>query len=65
MFNAFLHHIQTNEVLAHSLFVDLGYNARVLLNNAADGHDLRKICEDLLELLDRLSEGTQDMRGNS
>ncbi|XP_049358690.1 uncharacterized protein LOC125823346 [Solanum verrucosum] len=57
MLNACPHHMQTNEVLDHTFFEGLDYNARVLLNSATGGQALAKTCEKLFNLLDRLSEG--------
>ncbi|XP_015163283.1 uncharacterized protein [Solanum tuberosum] len=57
MLNAWLHHMQTNEVLAHTFFEGLDYNACVLLNSAAGGQALAKTFEELFDLINRLSEG--------
>lgn len=59
MLSAFAHHMQTNEVLAHTFFKSLNYNVRTLFNNAVGGHTLSKTSEDLFDLLDMLSKGEQ------
>ncbi|KAK4721421.1 hypothetical protein R3W88_011654 [Solanum pinnatisectum] len=63
MLNACPHHMQTNKVLAHTFFEGLDYNARVLLNSAVGGQALAKTCEELFNLLDKLSEGNLGYEG--
>lgn len=63
MLNACPHHMQTNEVLAHTFFEDLDYNARALLNSAASGQALSITSEEFFALLDKLSEGNQGYEG--
>lgn len=55
--NTCLHHYKANEVLAHTLFEVLNYNAKVLLNSESGGKALAKTCEDLFDLLHKLCEG--------
>ncbi|KAH0635881.1 hypothetical protein KY289_035796 [Solanum tuberosum] len=62
MLNVRLHHMQINEVLAHTFFEGLDYNACVLLNSAAGGHALANVKSCSTYSIDSLKE-TQDMRG--
>ncbi|KAK4731208.1 hypothetical protein R3W88_024196 [Solanum pinnatisectum] len=61
--NACPHHYQANKVLAHTFYEGLDYNAKVLLNSAVGGQTLAKTCEELFDLLDKLSEGNPDYEG--
>uniref|UniRef100_A0A0V0GYU3 Putative ovule protein n=1 Tax=Solanum chacoense TaxID=4108 RepID=A0A0V0GYU3_SOLCH len=63
MLNVCPHHMQTNEVLAHTFFEGLDYNAHALLNSAAGGHALSRTTEEFFDLLDKLSEGNQGYEG--
>ncbi|XP_049406133.1 uncharacterized protein LOC125869732 [Solanum stenotomum] len=57
------HHMQTNEVLAHTFFEGLDYNAHSLLNSATSGQALSIKSEEFFALLDKLSEGNQGYEG--
>ena len=59
MLNSFPYHMQNNEVLAHTFFEALVYNACSLLDSALRGHDLSITSEALFNLLDKLLEGNQ------
>ncbi|XP_049394593.1 uncharacterized protein LOC125858851 [Solanum stenotomum] len=63
MLNACPHHMQTNEVLCHTFFEVLDYNARSLLNSAAGGQALAITSEEFFALLDKLSKGNQGYEG--
>ena len=63
MLNGCPQHMQTNEVLAHTFFEGLEYNARALLNSVAGGHALSRTSEEFFDLLDKLFEGNQGYKG--
>jgi len=63
MLNACPHHMQTNEVLAHTFFEGLDYNARALLNSSVGGQAQSITSEEFFDLLDKLSEGNQGYEG--
>ena len=63
MLNALLYHMQTNEVLAHTFFGGLKYNAHSPLNSAVGGQALSITSETFFDSLDKLSKGNQGYKG--
>lgn len=59
--NAFLHHMQTNELLAHAFFEGLDYNVSALLNSAASRQALSITSEEFFDLLNSMALNFKQM----
>lgn len=59
------HHHQTNEVLVHSFIKGLEPNTKILLDSAAGGQALEKTYDELVEILNRITQGNPEWLGGS